>query len=405
MFIVGGCSSRSVKVALSEDVFLKYTSYSGGCIPSHQSFDTNVEISSDGTVKLYCDNFSEPYSKEYPIKTVQLTKTEIEKLKEVVLVNDIMSLPKDISTDSCDGSYSYLTVYTKNNTYHSGGLNVSNEKFQEVEDNVFELIKDEYLELHSEVYAIQEEGYELNSQGTPDTVPAILEIGNDIIDEESIDLLYHDLFIGEIFQTGYVYIEPFSLNRTGVNEEHGYDACSEQISFYTIDGSSSVFESKFVSESNIYIPSIEEGSHYFWQGAYEEIEQYTLRYKSDDVMNKSFIGLTFMANEISSIDYSVMDEAREYTQEEYDTADDEVQTSINIWNEYKGSLRQRTIEDSIIGAKKICVIELKDINYKILLSKYFYIGIESTADVYVIDILDDDGNVIKTFEKNNVVAY
>lgn len=51
------------------------------------------------------------------------------------------------------------------------------------------------------------------------------------------------------------------------------------------------------------------------------------------------------------------------------------------------------------------LIKLEDTSYEILLSKYFYLGFESTADVYVIDFLDEAGNFIKTMEKTNSVAY
>jgi hypothetical protein len=212
------------------------------------------------------------------------------------------------------------------------------------------------------------------------------------------------MYIGEVFESGNAYIEPFKFDRYPFYEQISFDDYSDSICFYPIDGINDVYESIFSSESSVYIPSIED-SQYFWQASAGESDQYTLRYLIDGEVKEPTIGIAFMNHELSSIDFSIMGDDRAYSDDEYNNAVAEIEKSTEERNEIDGTLSARTIEHSVIGAKQICLIKFEDASCEILLSKYFYLGFESTADVYVIDFLDKAGNVIKTLEKSNGVAY
>lgn len=158
IFSFTGCGDNDIN--FSKDVFLKYTSSPAGECASYEFYDTNVEVSSDGTVKIYCDDFEEAFLDEYPTKEIQLSEEDISDLKDAIRDNNIMSLPKDISEESCDGGYDYLTVYTEDDKHTTGGLNVDNKKFKAIEELLYGMIEEDYNELRDEVGTIQKQGFE-----------------------------------------------------------------------------------------------------------------------------------------------------------------------------------------------------------------------------------------------------
>ncbi len=91
-------------------------------------------------------------------------------------------------------------------------------------------------------------------------------------DTDSIDnsqftkLIYEDLYIGEACKSGFVYIEPFSVERTSDYGEVKYSNYPNSIDFYALNNSNVTYNCSFDLLSNVYIPSIEEDSKYYWQG-------------------------------------------------------------------------------------------------------------------------------------------
>lgn len=145
---------------LSDGTFLKYTISPAGEGQVFEFFDRNIEVASDGTVKLYCDDFEEAYCEEYPTAVIQLSDKEIDRLKALIIKNRSLWLQEDTSTDSCDGSYSYLTVYTRKGSHKTGGLNVDNKKFAAIEELLYDMAGEDFGNLISEVYVMQEQGYQ-----------------------------------------------------------------------------------------------------------------------------------------------------------------------------------------------------------------------------------------------------
>lgn len=221
---------------------------------------------------------------------------------------------------------------------------------------------------------------------------------------EVISSIYKDLFIGEACKSGFIYIEPFSINRLSDSSEIKYSDYPDFIDFYALDKSNSVYKCTFDSLSDVYIPSIEEDSKYYWQG-FSEPPQYVLRYKTDTQTGDSIVGISFFNHNVSQIDFSCNGTKRTYSEAEYDEALQTVKKAKEDRSIIQGALREATIEDTIVGAKQICLINITGTNIKILVSKYFYLGVESTSDVYVIDFIDDNEEVIKTYQKYNSVTY
>lgn len=81
------------------------------------------------------------------IEGIVMNISEEEKLHMVDTLskNRFMSLDKDLSTDSLDGSYRFLTVYDEQGNVLRcvGGLNPDNKKFSNIVNSIYELIPEE----------------------------------------------------------------------------------------------------------------------------------------------------------------------------------------------------------------------------------------------------------------------
>lgn len=152
-----GCGRQNID--FSDEVFLKYTSAPAGECEIFAMYDTNVAVSSDGTAEIYCDDFEDVFYDEYPTRLVDLSEEDITVLKDAIRDNGIISLPEDISEESCDGDYRSMTVYQKDGEHHTGGLNPDNKKFKAVEQLLYNMVKDDMAELKKEVNDLQERGY------------------------------------------------------------------------------------------------------------------------------------------------------------------------------------------------------------------------------------------------------
>lgn len=221
---------------------------------------------------------------------------------------------------------------------------------------------------------------------------------------EVIASIYKDLYIGEALKSGFVYIEPFTIDRSSLNSEITFSNYPDSIEFYALDSSNSVYKCNFDSISDVYIPSIEEGSKYYGQG-FSQPPQYALRYKTDAKIDSSIVGISLLNHKVSQIDFSCNGKKRTYSEAEYAEALQTIEKKKQDNLIFQSAFREATIEDTIVGAEQICLINIADTDIKVLLSKYFSLGFESTSDVYVIDFIDDNGEVIKTYRKTNSVTY
>ncbi|MHB8063570.1 MAG: hypothetical protein ACYDG2_13215 [Ruminiclostridium sp.] len=229
-------------------------------------------------------------------------------------------------------------------------------------------------------------------------------VDSDTDKKSLVESLYKNFYIGEAYKSGFVYIEPFRIERTSQNKEMQFDNYPKSVEFYTIENKNNIYTAVFNSESSVYIPSIEEDSSYHWQG-FSEPQQFVLRYKTSAKIDKTSIGIIFFNHKINNVNFGCNGKNRIYSKNEYIDALDEVKKGKENRSELEGSLREINIDDTIVGAKQLCLISIKGTNIKMLLSKYMHMGFENTADVYVVDFINDSGNVIQTYRKYNWVAY
>lgn len=216
----------------------------------------------------------------------------------------------------------------------------------------------------------------------------------------SIENLYKNLYIGEIFNTGFIYIEPFSVDRKAASQTTEFSSYPNKVSFVPCykDNRKKFYDATFDSVFKIYVPNTEKDSNYFLQ-PYSETVQCGLRYKTSFLSENTKLGIASFYNNISNIDYEVEGKKRSFSDLEYQRAKNEVIEDQKI-KESERTLSFISLEDTIVGAKQILIIHFNDNPYKIRLSKYSTHGFEYVAIVYVLDILKD-GKVVKTYEKYN----
>ncbi|OPX43412.1 hypothetical protein CLHUN_27570 [Ruminiclostridium hungatei] len=214
-----------------------------------------------------------------------------------------------------------------------------------------------------------------------------------------IEAIYRSLYIGELFESGYIYLEPFSTKRDVFNEKINLDKYPLSIKFYSfLSGSDSCFAAQFDSIFSYYVPAREESSSYFLQ-AFSEPEQHGLRYKLQANTDESLVGITLSGYEISNNTISNQGRKRPYSPEEHKKALSLIEKDKEIPGPDR-TLDFISLENTIAGAEQICLLGIKDTPYEVLFSKYFAHTSEYTANVYVADFIKG-GEVAKTYEKYN----
>lgn len=213
-----------------------------------------------------------------------------------------------------------------------------------------------------------------------------------------IEAIYKNLHIGEVVETGYIYIEPFRIERNTYNEKINFSNYPKLIKFYPFSSRENCLSAKFDSLFSTYVPIIEEKSRYFLQ-SFSEPDQYGLRYKLQNKQSVTQIGVSLFGYEIKQKTIIEKDKKRPYSQSEYKKALSLIEEDKKI-DKSDRTLEYISLENTIVGANQICLISIKDTQFDILISKFITHGFEYVADVYVADFIKD-GKVIKTYEKYN----
>ncbi|MBQ9610165.1 MAG: hypothetical protein IJV15_12075 [Lachnospiraceae bacterium] len=124
------------------------------------TYTTNIEVYSDGTVKIYADNFSKWYGKDEPdVEELKIDDSELGEIKQAIVDEDLYHLHEDVGNkDGISGVEKKLTVYTKSGEYSVYGINPSNVKFNKVYDLIYGLRRDELATYILYIEDIQKKG-------------------------------------------------------------------------------------------------------------------------------------------------------------------------------------------------------------------------------------------------------
>jgi hypothetical protein len=221
---------------------------------------------------------------------------------------------------------------------------------------------------------------------------------NDITD------LYYNILIGELFPSGNVYLERFSLSGGFDNRQHfeGLNY-SEEIAVYPIKKAK--WASLRASFSRLikatYIGETEKTSIYFTY-PFSKPRQDALLYKVEKKRtDKPITVVSINSYEIKKMIYFDGSDIREYSPIEYKAAMKHIRDDHARKDKYGSTLSKITKADTILDARKIALFSIKNVDYDILLSVYMTHGIEYASIVYVIDFIKN-GKIFLTKEKYNI---
>jgi hypothetical protein len=220
---------------------------------------------------------------------------------------------------------------------------------------------------------------------------------NDIAD------LYHNILIGELFPSGNVCLERFSLEGGFDNQQHfeGLDY-SKQIEIYPIKKAkwASVRASFSRLIKATYIGETEKNSKYF-KYPFSEARQDALLYKVEKkTTDPPMTVVSFNNYQVEKVIYFGVSHIREYSRKEYEAAMKHIRDDHERKDKYGSTLSKISTADTILSARKIALCHIKNVDYDALLSVYETHGIEYASTVYVIDFILNK-KVILTKEKWN----
>lgn len=159
---LAGCGKKE-KTTLADGVFLKLSSTAKGeGVETAEMYTLHAEISQNGQVRIYADNFNRWISTDpCPEETMQLSADVIQEIKARIKESDLYHMRKNIGNrDLKDGEYKELTVYTTDGEHASGGFNPSNREFLNVFDYVEDQIRETEYMLRAKITRMQKQGLE-----------------------------------------------------------------------------------------------------------------------------------------------------------------------------------------------------------------------------------------------------
>ena len=159
---LSGCG-KNESAELADGVFLKLSSTAKGeGVETAEMYTLHAEISQNGQVRIYADNFNRWISTDpCPEETMQLSADVIQEIKARIKESDLYHMRKNIGNrDLKDGEYKELTVYTTDGEHASGGFNPSNREFLNVFDYVEDQIRETEYMLRAKITRMQKQGLE-----------------------------------------------------------------------------------------------------------------------------------------------------------------------------------------------------------------------------------------------------
>ena len=222
-------------------------------------------------------------------------------------------------------------------------------------------------------------------------------------EDNDITNIYHNILIGELFPSGNVYLEQFSLSGGAENRQHfeGLNY-SEEISIYPIKKAK--WDSVRASFSRLikatYIGETEKTSIYF-NNSFSKPRQDALLYKVEQKRTNTPMTVISINNyEIEKMIYFGGSNIREYSSIEYKAAMKQIRDDHEHKDKYDSTLSKITKANTVLDARKIALFRVKKVEYNVLLSVYKTHGNEYVSTVYIIDFIKN-GKIIFTKEKYN----
>ncbi|GAB2536726.1 hypothetical protein [Gracilibacillus alcaliphilus] len=136
-----GCDAES-DFSTDQPVIIATTAPAGP-IQIHESFYRNIALYEDGRVNVYSTEENDgDIDPKAPIIEVQIVPEQVQQVKKSITDHSFHTLTEDLSTNSEDGRFAYLTVNYTDHSKSVGGLNPDHQAFLEIQDEVMEVIPD-----------------------------------------------------------------------------------------------------------------------------------------------------------------------------------------------------------------------------------------------------------------------
>jgi len=126
----------------SEGPFITVSSASAGEIEINEHFNVNYSVYENGDLHLYSTERDDPYiGNDAPVFKTKISNEEVEQIKSLLEKYNFHKMKNDLSVDSEDGSFLYVTVYLEDESKKVGGLNPDDEQFLSIIEYVRGLVK------------------------------------------------------------------------------------------------------------------------------------------------------------------------------------------------------------------------------------------------------------------------
>jgi hypothetical protein len=221
--------------------------------------------------------------------------------------------------------------------------------------------------------------------------------------DKDITDLYRNILIGELFSSGNIYLERFSLDGGFDNLQHfGGLNYSKEIAIYPIKKAKWTCLRASFSRliKTTYIGETEKNSKYF-KYPFSKPRQDALLYKVEKKRTDTPMTVVAINNyEIERMIYFDGSDIREYSHKEYEAAMKHIRDDNELKDQHDSTLSKITRANTILNARKITLFRIKNVDCDVLLSVYNTHGIEYASTVYIVDFTKN-GEIILTKEKYN----
>lgn len=152
MMLLPGCTNTIEFV--EEGIFVKLELYSASSGTYLDHFPKIITISNDGDVQVFTEEVVRKSGRiemevgdNPPTIEKEISSKQVEEIKQVIEKNRFFSIPKDVTDyEVMDGGGSRITVYEKEQQRTVGGENSSHQEYNEIEEAIFNQVKDEYYD-------------------------------------------------------------------------------------------------------------------------------------------------------------------------------------------------------------------------------------------------------------------
>ncbi len=222
----------------------------------------------------------------------------------------------------------------------------------------------------------------------------------------TIKSILSNVFIGEAFSSGAIYIEPFTNDWYDFKGDHTIANAPAQISYFIIGENGENGEkigysrqARYSEFIHVYVPGIETQSDYF-SAPFSETPQAVLKYraetKTETGPEQPALVIAFFNHEGVSVDCSIRGLQRKANETETDLSNETIETDQKNENRTLDYIQS---ENTILGAKYLCLVRL-DPEFTLKLSVYLKHGREYAGNAYVLDIFQNE-KLVQSIEKWN----